>query len=217
MLSLTSYGYWENYRRDEFHSGVSRNSGPTRSSVNFIFSMSKYQISSSPAIDMYGYIYFGSQDYHLYKITSSGSLIWSYGSGGSFISSPALSYNNEVVYCGNTDTYLYAVASSTGSLIWKMYSFASITSSPYVYGVGVESVIFIGSTASAWFGINATNGNILMSGTSEAAIDYSSIVLYKNSLYFGCIDSHIYAYSVNISEVTQAIKWTYATGDQIRC
>ena len=152
-----------------------------------------------------------------HKITSSGSLIWSSGSLGSFISSPALSYNNEVVYCGNTDTYLYAFASVTGSLIWKFSLFASITSSPYVYGLGAESTIFIGGTDSVWYGINATNGELLMNGIATAAIDYSSIVVHNNILYVGSIDWSIYSFFVNKSIVLQEIKWTYATGDQIRC
>ena len=97
-------------------------------------------IQSTPAIDSNGNIYFGSDDGLFYSINKSGSLNWSYTTGGPIKSSPAISQtkvrlftgeqDEEVVYVGSEDGYLYAfdIISLTGNsptrLRWK-YNFGS--------------------------------------------------------------------------------------------
>jgi outer membrane protein assembly factor BamB len=98
-------------------------------------------LGSCPAIGADGTIYIGSDDYHLYAISRSGTLVWKYKTGGVIQSSPALdSFGN--VYVGSQDGFLNAI-DSTGSLKWA-YNMTDkdIWGSP---AVGSDGAIYLGS------------------------------------------------------------------------
>ena len=69
-------------------------------------------ITSSPAIDANGIIYFGSGDTRCYAITPGGTQQWAYGIGSSVDSSPVLGANG-TLYVGAHDGKLYAISAPT--------------------------------------------------------------------------------------------------------
>ena len=211
---------WKNFRGNLFHTGQSANNGPTKNSVKFVYNIGNVQIISSPAVDRQGNIYFGSQDGYLYKISSSGSFIWkSQSSGiGSFASSPALSYNEDVVYCGNSDSYLYAMSTSTGSHVWKFNALGVITTSPYVHGAGNDGIVFISCALVYTFVLNATNITQYSSEFAGGPFDYSSPVFLNNSVYIGCQDGNVIALSYKMINKAMSLtqKWTFTTSGPIR-
>ena len=214
-----SSSIWRNYRGNLLHTGESRNNGPVKSFVGYLYDIENVQIISSPAVDMQGNVYFGT-DYNninngnIYKISSTGSFIWKFYGNSSFPSSPALSYDEKVLYCGGYNSYMYAISTLSGSLVWHVSLNYSLTSSPYVYGKGIESVIFVGAEALLYFALNATNGEIITYGSYMDSIDFSSPVFYNNTLYCGCLDFQVHAHYYVDS--TFSPKWTFMSGGQIR-
>jgi len=65
-------------------------------------------ITSSPAIDSDGNIFFGSWDRKLYALSSDGIFLWSFNTGGIVKSSPTIG-SDRTLYFGSTDGNLYAI------------------------------------------------------------------------------------------------------------
>ena len=68
-------------------------------------------IHSSAAIDSYGNLFFGSNDHHIYAVSSSGSQLGSFNAGSPVTASPAISRNEdglEVMYVGADEGRMYA-------------------------------------------------------------------------------------------------------------
>lgn len=63
---------------------------------------------SSPAIDVNGYIYFGTWGNHLYALNPNGTLNWKFEARNNIDSSPAIGENG-TIYFASWDGYLYAV------------------------------------------------------------------------------------------------------------
>ena len=179
---------WPNFRGDKLHTGCTKNNGPLIKNAKIIFT-AKDVITSSPAIDKYGSMYFGSADNSFYKIAYSGTLIWKYSTQGVIYSSPALSSMEDVVYFGSNDNYIYCLSSSTGSLVWRHLTGSPVSSSPYVYNYLVnQTILYIGSTDWYLYAINAVNGSFIRSYGTNAAIDYSSPVVFNETVYIGSTD-----------------------------
>lgn len=182
---------WPNYRGNKLHTGLSDSIGPTISNVKFIFPVSD-TISSSPAVDSQGNIYFGSVDNIFYKVSSTGSLIWTFDKAlDDFNSSPALSTNEKIVFCGSSNSYLYALFTLNGSEYWNQpfQTNGPITASPYYYETGIESSVFVASVGGTIYKVDATSGNQVWTTSTIKlnlpSFDYSSPVLYNNVLYIG--------------------------------
>ena len=71
--------------------------------------------------------------------TSSGTLLWSYATGGYVLSSPAVA--NGVVYVGSRDYKLYALKAKTGVPLWSYATGGQVDSSPAV----ANGVVYVGS------------------------------------------------------------------------
>ena len=204
---------WNNYRGNDLHTGSSTNNGPVRSYVQFVFNLINYGINSSPAVDRQGNIYFGSQSIYLYKLSCSGKFIWRFAGVVNSVSSPALSYNEDVLYYGDDGINVYALSTLSGSLIWKYVVRGAINASPYVYGRGYNAIVFVGSTGNYIYGFNATNGYLLTIGNVGSSIDYSSPVVYNNTIYFGTLNNFVNALSIQYP--TLKSKWVFPTMDEI--
>lgn len=84
-------------------------------------------------------VYVGSNDNGVYALNAStGARFWSYTTGGSVYSSPAV--GNGVVYVGSFDDKVYALNANTGDKLWSYATGGEVTSSPAV----VHGTVYIG-------------------------------------------------------------------------
>ena len=84
---------------------------------------------------------------------NSGSLRWSYKTGGPVGSSPALA--NGMVYIGSDDGNIYALDANTGSNRWIYQTGDKVFSSPTV----TNGVVYIGSNDHSVYALNASDGS----------------------------------------------------------
>lgn len=75
------------------------------------------KLYSSPVVLADGTTILGCQDDKLYCITPTGTVRWSYATGGDVDATPAVT--NQVIYVGSDDGYVYAIDVSDGQLRWK--------------------------------------------------------------------------------------------------
>jgi hypothetical protein len=98
---------------------------------------------SSPVIGADGTIYFGAPDHHLYAISSIGQQKWSFATGGSIQTSPAIAPDGTIYVASDA---LYAV-NHDGTQKWTAAftgPFGMVTgSSPTI---GSDGTIYVGST-----------------------------------------------------------------------
>ena len=76
------------------------------------------KIRSSPAVDDEGSVYFGSYDFHVYKVDKDGKTVWSVPTGGAIYGPVTLS-DDGFAYVGSFDGFVYAIAASDGTVAWK--------------------------------------------------------------------------------------------------
>ena len=74
---------------------------------------------------------------------STGLQKWSFPTGGSVQSSPAVSPDGATVFVGSHDDFLYAVDASTGGEKWRFETGSEVYSSPAVSPDG--ATVFVGS------------------------------------------------------------------------
>lgn len=84
----------------------------------------------------------GSHDGCIYSISEKGNVLWKYPTGSWVTSSPAISLDGAVVYCGSNDHFLYAIYGATGKLQWRKWLNGPVNASPAISRTGV---IYIGS------------------------------------------------------------------------
>ena len=70
------------------------------------------------------------------------------------VSSPALSDNGTVVFCGSDDSFVYAIDSASGALKWKLKTGGAVDSSPAVYG----SILYVGSNDKKLYAVDVVTG-----------------------------------------------------------
>ncbi|MGB9742592.1 MAG: PQQ-binding-like beta-propeller repeat protein [bacterium] len=121
-------------------------------------------ISSSPAVDGQGNIYFGTQEGNLVSVSASGGLRWIYCPVDTMdiVSSPVIDQQGNI-YFGCNDGYLYKV-NSNGGLEWRtlIQSNATITSSPALTVDGVVYIVSsVDSVTEKLVAVNAGSGAVL--------------------------------------------------------
>jgi outer membrane protein assembly factor BamB len=103
------------FHHDFNHSGASDTAAPGINQTLWKVNTGG-QMGSPTVAD--GVVYAGSYDTKIYAFdTSSGSLIWSFITGGRVVSCPAVS--GGIVYVGSEDHKLYALNSATGASLWN--------------------------------------------------------------------------------------------------
>jgi hypothetical protein len=89
----------------------------------------------------------------VYALSTSGSLLWKYTTGGKVKSSPSVF--DGVVYIGSDDHNFYALNASNGEKIWSYPTGNIVRSSPAVAG----GVVYIGSEDWYLYALDAKSGN----------------------------------------------------------
>ena len=87
-----------------------------------------------------GVVYVGSLNHNVYALDArTGAKLWSYATGYSVQSSPAVA--NGVVYVGSADGNVYALNASTGAKLW---SYAAGNYAVYSSPAVANGVVYVG-------------------------------------------------------------------------
>ena len=154
-------------------------------------------ITSSPAVDSQGNLYFGSLDNKVYSITPEGLVRWTRETGDWVESSPALSPDESIVYIGSWDDSLYALDTSTGDIEWSYQTESLVYSSP---AVGDDGTIYFGSSDTFFYALNA-DGSLRWEALVGSEIDSSPAIDAQGNLFFGTLDGYVVALESNGSEI----------------
>ena len=129
---------------------------------------------------------------------------WSFTTGGSVESSPAVS--GTTVYVGSNDGELYALDAATGQLRWTFATGSDVWSSPAV----AAGSIFVGSNNGTVYALSAANGKRRWGFATGKIVD-SSPAVSGNSVYVGSDNGRIYA----LDAATGHPRWSFTTGSPI--
>jgi outer membrane protein assembly factor BamB len=135
---------------------------------------------------------------------NTNQLAWSFKTGGSVYSSPAVV--NGMVYVSSYDFKVYALNASTGAYIWSYTTNGETDSSPAV----ADGRVFVGTGSGRVYALNATTGILLWNYTTGGPVD-SSPAVSSGLVYVGSYDHKVYA----LNAFTGALVWNYTTGSEV--
>lgn len=165
---------------------------------------------SSPALTSDGYIYVGSANYYIYSLFTSGSVKWSFRTGGPVYASPTVDKYG-YIYIGSTDANLYCL-NYAGSIIWSYYMYTAVKSSAAITS---GQVVYVGTTGGMMFAINTNGLPAWFISTGSGKFDISSpAVSQDGSIYIGSMsdDHSLYSFSA-----IGSIQWFYISDGPIYC
>jgi len=147
----------------------------------------------SSAIEKDDLIYFGSSDANVYALDiDTGEKVWSYKTGGSIHSSPAI-YENSLVI-GSWDSTIYCLDARTGKENWsyvtgkdvEQYIWLGIQASPSIE----NGIVYIGSRDAKFYALNIKSGDTLWTNDNfDNSWMPSSAAIGKENIYTGSSDS----------------------------
>jgi outer membrane protein assembly factor BamB len=162
------------------------------------------EITSSPAIDPFGNIYFGDWNGNIHAVYPNGTRKWMYHTGDVITSSPAIG-NDGTIYIGSHDYYIYALYQN-GTLKWRYQTGNWVHASPTI---GQDGTIYIGSDDGYLYALNPVNGSMIWQ--SSIGNSWCSPALGPDgTLYLGVWQKYFYAINPN-----GTIKWTYIAPGRI--
>ena len=163
------------------------------------------KIHSSPAIDMDGVIYVGSNDGNLYAVNPDGSQKWAFATQGSV---DAVNPDGSQKWTFAAQNFVSTV-NQDGSQKWVFAMQGSVDSSP---SIGTDGTIYIGDygdTGNTPFGnlyaINPDGSRKWVFKTGDY-VKSSPSVATDGTVYLGCDDRNLYAINPDGSQ-----KWVFAT------
>ena len=156
------------------------------------------------------HVCFCSVDGHIYMVSKSGTLRWSFQTSGAIFSSPCCAPSSKVCnfVVGCHDKAVYCI-SNDGRLLWRTQLDSQLYSTPAVVPCSEYSckgvndghcasagyLVFICSTDGTLYMLNFANGAIVKKHTFSNEI-FSSPVLVKNEVIVGCRDNNVYCLSL---------------------
>lgn len=164
-------------------------------------------------------VYFGSSDSHVYALNiDTGELIWSYKTGGSVHSSPAI-YKNSLMI-GSWDSKIYCLNATTGKENWSYttgrdtarYIWLGVQASPSVE----NGITYIGSRDARFYAFNIETGDTLWTNNNfNRSWMPSSASIGKENIYTGSSDSFSF-YSIDkkngtINYATKTNAYTFSS------
>lgn len=162
------------------------------------------EITSSPAIDPFGTIYFGCSN-RFYAINALGQKKWEFAVGGKITSSPAISPEG-TIYFGSMDSNIYAV-NLDGTQKWAFPTGGAVSNAP---AIGSDGTVYAGSQDSKLYAIKSDG--VLKWQVATGNRIYSSPALgVDGTVYVGSSDQRLYAVNPD-----GTIKWTFNTGGILR-
>ena len=146
----------------------------------------------SPAVDKYGYFYFGSKSGKIYKVaiygTTNISPIWQTNLGSPVTSSLTIdAYGN--LYAGTASGRLYSVKVYNGNINWYFQTDSAIKSTASITPAGR---IYFGNNNGEVFGLD-TNKNVKFYFKDSSKVS-CSMLYHKGTLYYGTETGRLYAF-----------------------
>lgn len=139
-----------------------------------------------------------------------GNLLWSYPTGGSVLSSPAISPDGTLIFVGSADSYLHAISTTTGVRSWRYPTAGSVHSSPIVSLDG--TTVFVGSADNSLHAVTISSGQQAWAFPTKGAVVSSPALSPSGSVvYVGSDDSNLYA----VDSQNGTIVWSFATGQAV--
>ena len=150
-----------------------------------------FYLSSASVLD--DMVYFGSSDAHIYALDlASGEPVWSYKTGASVHSSPAIWENSVVV--GSWDSKVYSLNAHTGRENWSyttgrdtaQYIWHGVQASPSVE----DGIAYIGSRDAKFYAFDVETGDTLWTNNNfNRSWMPSSASIGDTKIYTGSSDS----------------------------
>jgi outer membrane protein assembly factor BamB len=124
--------------------------------------------------------------------------------------------DDESIYFGSSDGYVYKVNKATGQLTWKFATGGAITNSPAL----TSGVLLVSSRSNIVYALHPKNGQLLWKFQTQPAAkfemewDYHAAtpVVVGKTVYVGAADSYLYALSLDGGKEL----WKFKTGGRIR-
>jgi outer membrane protein assembly factor BamB len=181
------------------------------------FTFASIVLKSSPAV-VRDRVYIGSLDGYLYALdANNGDIVWRTQTEGQITSSPAVA--DDAVYFTSeepTTGALYKLDANTGDVIWKQqlpyeHQFTGGTQmmgSPSV----AAGMVFTSANLRAYYGINATTGDIEWIFTDPVALEFIvSSPIYVNGELFIIDKFNIACVNATSGDTI----WSFFTGDEL--
>ena len=135
----------------------------------------------------------------------NGSIRWTFDTGMRIVGSPAVSEG--VVVFGSANYNIYGLEAKTGKELWH------ITTNQAVMGAATihDGVAYIGGGDGRMFAIDIHTGKVKWSFDELKNYVLTRPLVYRDKLYFGCWDTHLYA--LNLADGSLAWKWNNGKGN----
>jgi outer membrane protein assembly factor BamB len=129
------------------------------------------------------------------------NLLWSYTTGDSVRSSPAVVDGR--VYIGSWDYNMYCLDADTGDFIWSYTTGSIVTSSPAI----ADGKIYFGSADDYVYCLDADSGDLVWNYLAGESV-YSSPAVVDSRVYIGSYDNNVYCLDADTGDFI----WSYTTG-----
>ncbi len=142
-----------------------------------------------------GIVYAPSNDGNVYAIDSSGEELWRFETGHFVWAQPQV--NEDVIYIGSMDHYVYAVDKSSGEEIWSFEMGGAVIASPTLNED--SSVLYAGSIGNEMVALDTSAENdedrVLWHFDADGDLGsvWGSAILVDNTLYFADTNGYVYA------------------------
>ncbi|MBE3136698.1 MAG: PQQ-like beta-propeller repeat protein [Thermoplasmata archaeon] len=156
-------------------------------------------VSSSPAIDIAGTIYFGDWNGDVHAVYPNGTRKWMYHTGDVITSSPAIG-DDDTIYIGSHDNYVYAFYPN-GTLKWRFQTGNWVHASPTI---GTDGTVYIGSDDMYLYALTPENGAEIWRCSIGGGTWCSPTLDKQGIIYLGTSRMKFHAIYPN-----GTIKWTY--------
>ena len=207
---------WPEFLQEPSHHGNAVAAGPLQLAAPAWKVATGGAVYSSPAVGADGTIYAGAQDQHLYALTPSGAVKWSYNAASNLDTSPAVATLRTpagvrpVIFVATNGGTILAIRDdgSSGSLLWsRNIGLFNMLSSPAL-GNGL---LYIGANSGVFYALDPLTGAIAYSYSTGGPIASSPAIAPDGTVYVGSYDHKLYAFSPHLQ-----VNWAYTTGGAVR-
>lgn len=154
----------------------------------WINTMSTGATYTSPMV-LDGAVYQGCDDNYVYKLNSTGALVWKTAVSTSNVRSDAAAGPNSTVIVADASGRVFALNVSSGAVVWVTALGTAVYSSPAV----ANGRVYIGCRDNYLYSLGALNGTILWRFLTNANVDGKVAVGADGTVYVGSMLGTMYA------------------------